>query len=421
MKFTTSSVIALVAGLASAPVAAQYNTPAPSAPPRDYPSAQQPTAPTTPGQAQIKVSSKAAKAIMDLQASVKANDFASVPAKVAAAQAVAQTKDDRYAIAQLQLTAAVAAKDNNAAAAAADSIAASGFLPPSKVADLYDAVGVQLFNAKQFPQAVTLFQKSSSLNPQNAEPLKHLAEALNSQGNRAGGAAALNKALQISAANGQKPEEALYKRALGMAYEAKAPDAVDLGRQWIMAYPSPESWRNGMAVYRNLNNPDPATLIDILRLARATNSLEGTGDFHAYAYEAANEANYGEAKSLVAEGLASGKIKASDPIVQEIQRVLKSKATPTAAELAAAEKGASVPTAFLRVGDRYYGAGNYAKAADLYRQALAKGADKNVANLRLGEALARSGDKAGATAAFNAVGGSLADVAKFWLIYLRQA
>ena len=37
---------------------------------------------------------------------------------------------------------------------------------------------------------------------------------------------------------------------------------------------------------------------------------------------------------------------------------------------------------------RYYGAGNYAKAAEIYRQALAKGADANVANLRLGEALA---------------------------------
>ena len=56
----------------------------------------------------------------------------------------------------------------------------------------------------------------------------------------------------------------------------------------------------------------------------------------------------------------------------------------------------------------------------MYRQALAKGADKNVANLRLGEALARSGDKAGATAAFNAVTGPQAEVAKFWLVYVQR-
>ena len=59
------------------------------------------------------------------------------------------------------------------------------------------------------------------------------------------------------------------------------------------------------------------------------------------------------------------------------------------------------------------------KAAGVYRTALAKpGVDKDVANLHLGMALARSGDKAGATAAFNAVGGSRAEIAKYWLLYL---
>ncbi len=47
------------------------------------------------------------------------------------------------------------------------------------------------------------------------------------------------------------------------------------------------------------------------------------------------------------------------------------------------------------------------------------GVDANVANLHLGMALARSGDKAGATAAFNAVSGPRADIAKYWLLYLQ--
>jgi hypothetical protein len=34
-------------------------------------------------------------------------------------------------------------------------------------------------------------------------------------------------------------------------------------------------------------------------------------------------------------------------------------------------------------------------------------------------ALARGGDKAGATAALNAVGAPLAEVAQFWLLYLQ--
>ena len=37
----------------------------------------------------------------------------------------------------------------------------------------------------------------------------------------------------------------------------------------------------------------------------------------------------------------------------------------------------------------------------------------------LAEALARAGDKAGATAALSAVSGSRSDLAKFWLVYVQ--
>lgn len=419
MKLMTSTAIVLAAVI-SAPAAAQMGYGAPASQPPPQTAAQQGQAPQQAQGPKITISSKAAKAISDLQAAVKANDAANIPAKVAAAQAVAQTKDDRYAIARLQLNAAVAAKNSAAEAQAVDAIAASGFLPGTQVAGLYNAVGVEMYNAKQYDLAAGAFQKAVALNPQDPDTEKLLAEALNSQGKRAEGAAALQKALQLSTASGKKPDEALYKRAVGMAYEAKSPNAVELAREWLAAYPGADSWSNALAVYRNLDSPDPNNLIDILRLQRATNSLGGVGDYHAYAYEAANQNNIGEAKSVIAEGLASGKIKASDPVVQEIQGVLKSKPTPTAADLAAAEKTAREPNAFLRVGDRYYGAGNYAKAAELYKEALAKGVDKNLANLRIGEALARSGDKAGATTAFNAVTGPMADIAKFWLIYVQR-
>jgi predicted TPR repeat methyltransferase len=74
----------------------------------------------------------------------------------------------------------------------------------------------------------------------------------------------------------------------------------------------------------------------------------------------------------------------------------------------------------MRVADAYYGAGNYQKAAELYGRAAAAGADANVANLRQGEALARAGDKAGAAAAFNKVGGTQATIAKYWLLYAQR-
>lgn len=424
MKFLTSTAIVLAAGLAAAPAAAQYNMP--SAPPRQptpqpAPQAAAPAPAEASAQPAIKISKQATKAIIDLQNAVKANDVANIPAKVAAANAVAQTKDDRYAIGKLQLQAAVAANNNAAAAQAVDAISASGFLDAKGLAGLYLGVGAKYYNAKQYAEAASLFQKAVALNPQDGEALNMLSEAYLASGNKAQASATLQKALQMSTAAGQKPEEQLFKNAVAMAYDAQSPSAVDLSRQWVAAYPSSNSWHNSIAIYRNLNHPDADTQFDLLRLARVTDSLQGTGDYHAYAYAASDEANYGEAKSLIAEGIASGKIKASDPVISEIQGVLKGKPTPTAADLAAAEKGAHEPQAFLRVGDRYYAAGNYAKAAELYRAALAKGYNKDLSNLRLGEALARAGDKAGATAAFNAVTGPRADIAKYWLIYVQHS
>jgi hypothetical protein len=70
----------------------------------------------------------------------------------------------------------------------------------------------------------------------------------------------------------------------------------------------------------------------------------------------------------------------------------------------------------------YLGRGDYAKAAAAYRADVAKGGGAaDLANLRLGIALARSGDKAGATAALNAVKGQRASIAQMWLLYVQSA
>ena len=417
MKLITTTAIALVAGIIAAPAAAQYGA---TAPQQSGANAQQQQAPAQSAQPQIKPSSKALKALVDLQTTVNNKDYANVPAKVAAAQAVASTKEDRYLIGQMQLKAAVGANDTASMATAIDAIANSGYGDAATNAKLYTSLGSELYNAKQYPQAAAAFQKAVALNPNDPQAGTLLGEAYFAEGQKAQAAAQFQKAIQSRVAAGQKPDEPLIKRAVAVAYESQSPSAVDLARQWVTAYPNASSWHDAIAIYRNLNHPDAATEFDLLRLARATDALQGTGDYHAYAYQAADQANYGEAKSLIAEGIASGKIKANDPIVQEIQGVLKAKPTPTAADLAAAEKAAREPNAFLRVGDRYYGAGNYAKAAELYREAAQHGADKDVANLRLGEALARSGDKAGATAALNSVTGSHAEIAKYWLTYVNQ-
>lgn len=374
-----------------------------------------------PAQKALKLSSRAQKAIVDLQTAVNKADYASLPAKLAAAQAVASTPDDKYAIGQLQLKAAIAQKDNAGMAAAIDSIAASGFVDSTTSSKLYASLGTTFYNNKQFDQAAAAFQKAATIDPRNAEVYSLLGEAKFAQGQKADAASDFERAVQIAAAGGQKPDETLLKRAVSVAYDARSPLAVELSRELASAYPTPESWRNSIAIFRNYNHPDVEGTLDLLRLMQATGAMTAPGDYALFAESAADQSNFNEAQAVIDAGVAAHVVDPSSAQFRDIVSGLKGKPKATAADLEAAAKMSPSPVNLLHIGDRFYGMGDYSKAADIYRQVLTKpGADKDVANLHLGMALARAGDKAGATTALNAVGGSRADIAKYWLVYVQQ-
>lgn len=416
----TTAAIALVA--VSVPAAAQMGNYGPTAQPQQtVPTPNAPAAQAAAPQKQIHPSKNAQKAIIDLQTAVNKNDVANIPAKLAAAKAVASTPDDRYAIAELQLKAALAAKDNAGMFAAVDAIANSGFVDAATSAKLYKSLGGQFYNAKQYDQAINAFQKAVAVDPRNAEAYTLLGEAKFAQGQKAEAASDFQHAVQLGMTSGQKPDEALLKRAVSVAYEAQSPLAVELGREWATAYPSADSWRNSIAIYRNLNHPDEEGTLDLLRLMQVTGAMTSSHDYALFAEAAADQSNFNEAQAVLDAGMAAHQVDPASAEFRDLISGLKGKPKATAADLQAAAKMATSTVNLLHIGDRYYGMGQYAQAADIYRQVLAKpDADKDVANIHLGMALARSGDKAGATAAFTAVTGPRAEIAKFWLAYLQQ-
>lgn len=424
MMNLATTALGLALGLSAVSASAQYQqgAVAPPQPPRvTNPEPQEKQEPQVQPANGVKPSKKAVKAIIELQTAVNANDAANIPAKVAAAQAVSETKEDRYLIGQLQLKAALAAKDNVSMAAAIDAIAKSGFASTPDVARLYMALGSTYYNAKQLDQAAAAFERGSSLNPNDTDLLVNLGETRFAQGRKEEAITIFQRAIQVRTAAGQKPEEALYKRTLSIAYDAKLPSTAELGRQWVAAYPSAQSWRDAIAVYRNMTKPDVEGTLDLLRLMQATGALSQPADYSLFATAAADQLNYNEAQAVIDAGVAAKHVDVSSPLFRDIVSGLKAKPKATAADLAAATKTAQSGMALLRIGDRYYAMGDYAKAVELYRMAADKpGVDKDVANLHIGMALARSGDKAGATAALNAVSGARAEIAKFWLLYVQR-
>jgi len=408
MRLTTTAIaLALAAtGLAiTAPAVAQEKKPEAAA------AAKQP-----------QISSGARKEIVALQAAVNAKDAATIPAALAAAQAKAKNKDDQFVIAQLQLKAAVDAKDNAATLAGLQAILNSGYLAPAETLPLYMNVGQLNYNAKNYDPAATAFEQVLKLDPNHLEALVMLGETRNGQGRAAEAVGLIEKAIAAKSATGQKAEETWYKRSVALAFNAKLPTVPELSLKWVAAYPSPKTWRDTIRIYQTSSQLDDSGLIDTMRLAQATGALAGENDYFRFANTLVTKGFAGEAKTVLEQGFAAKSIDKAKPTFSQLYSLATTKSQGDRASLDGSAKTAlAAPAArqAMVTAEAYYGYGEYQKAAELFRAALDKqGVDKDVANLRLGMALARAGDKAGATSALSAVGGTQAEIAKLWLTYV---
>ena len=427
MKLTPTTLGLLFASASIAfasPAAAQYGMAPPPKPPpapSTKPAADEP-APTA--EKGPSVSAAARKEIVALQTAVNAKDTATIPTALAAAQAKAKTKDDHYIIAKLQLKAAVDANDTNAMAQGVEAVLASGYAQPSELQTLYLGLGKLHYNAKAYDKAGAALNQVLKLDPNNVDALVVQAETLNATGHPAEGVAMLQKAIGLRVAAGQKPEETWYRRAVKLAFDAKLPATAGLAQAWVAAYPNPKNWRDAIRIYQTNSGLEDAALIDTMRLARATGALQGENDYFRYTNTLVTKGFPGEAKAVLDEGFAAKSIDKGRATFSQIYSLASTRSQGDRSSLAAsatAAKSAADAKKAMVTGEAYYGYGDYAQAADLFRTALTKsGVDKDLANLRLGMALLGAGDKAGATAAFNAAGGAQAPVAKLWLTYLAQ-
>jgi lipopolysaccharide biosynthesis regulator YciM len=386
------------------------------------PAIAQSKAAAAPAPAQPKISKQAMKPIIDLQTAVTANDVANIPARLAAANAAAQTPEDRFFIAQLQTKAALNAKDESAQLAAVQAQLDSGGAGAERATQLRLVLGNTKLKAKDYAGALSALQPIAQLEPANTDAMLLTAEALNGVGRTAEAVPMLQKAISTLKAQGKPAPENIYRRAVALSAAKKLPGTSQLAMEWVQAFPTPTNWRDTIRLYMLDSGLSDTDLIDAFRLQRATGSLNGESDYYRYAATAAMRGLPGEAKAVIDEGTASKAIDKARPTFKEVYAQSSAKVTADRASLPAGERTAlagSSAKAALGTGDAYMGYGDFAKAATLYRAALGKsGVDSSQANLRLGVALAQAGDKAGATTALNAVTGPRAGIAKLWLVWL---
>lgn len=419
---STLSFGLLALSAAAVPASAQYGAGQAPAQARAVPSAQE-AATTAPAPlCQANISKGARKTLVDLQTAVMAKNMAAIPALVASAQALAKTDHDKCFIGQMQIKAAVDSNDMKGAAAALEAQLALGVVPPTTIANLYENLAEIQSDAGAHADAGNSLERSLQIAPNRASATIMLAETRVNQNRVADALALFQKAIATEVAAGRMPIESWYKRPVAVAYGAKNPATHGLLRAWVAAYPSSTSWREAIRVHAMLSGLGNAALLDMSRLARLNRALAGDADYGNYAAAALGRGFPGEAKAVLDEGFAAGAINRNQPTLKATHASATAKAAGDRASLdtlAAAAAAGGTAKSLMTLAEAYHGYGDYAKAAALVRAAQGKpGVDAELANLRLGMALAAAGDKAGAKAALDLATGPQAEVARYWLTYV---
>jgi tetratricopeptide (TPR) repeat protein len=232
----------------------------------------------------------------------------------------------------------------------------------------------------------------------------------------------LVRAVAANQAAGRPIPPEWRQRIAGHAYQARLPQTNAYMRELLAVAPTPGHWHDAIAIYAELSN-SPGVKLDAFRLMRAAGAMNSERDYIEYGTAAGEVRSFGEVKAVFEEGLSRNLITGNAAYARDRLAVATRRITDDR-PLLAGERTAALAgrdgTAALRLGDAYYGYGDYAPAAELYRAALAKGADASLANLRLGAALAAGGNRADAETALRAVTGPRADLAQLWLLWLAQ-
>jgi len=375
-----------------------------------------------------KLSPGVQKALIAAQTAQKAGDNATALTQIRAAEAEAnRTPDDNFYINNIKIGVAQATKDDALLREGLEQALATNLATSEQTISFTRALAGLAIKAKDYQAGEKYYARLAQLQPNDTEVVTDLALIYVRNRRVPEAMTTLKQAIAATQASGKKPDEGLYGTKLKLAYDNKLTSEINpAAEDLVKAYPSGKNWEAAIDTFRFNSKMDEQGELDTYRLQRAAGGLTGQGQYLDYANVAQQRGLPAEAKAVLDEGVAKKVIDTSKPSYLDIRRILPAtKIAADRASLPSLERQANnSPTGRLSraTADGYLSHAEYAKAAALYKQALSKGGENaDLVNTRLGFALAMSGDKAGAEAAFKAVTAPpRATLAQYWLIWSGQ-
>ncbi|HZV18341.1 MAG TPA: hypothetical protein VFF84_06600 [Sphingobium sp.] len=376
----------------------------------------------------------------EIQKLLAASDFAGAKAKLPEAEAKATKPDDHYFLGNFILNIGIGLKDEALQRSGLEKMLSSGVTPATEVGKFELVAGQLALNAKDYAGARDHLAKAAAVNYGGANTEIYLAESYfgeatanvsGSQLTPAGkalvqqGLPHLRKAIEAEQASGKTPDASWYSRGLKMAALTGGASQAEWYKLALPHVGTSENWRIALRSIQDANhNMTRDETLDLLRLMASSKSLGNAYSYNEYAESAWKAGLPGEVKSVIESGRSSGEISQSE--LSELYRLASDAIAKDKASLPSSEKSASAAATgrpAASTANAFLSYGDYAKAIELYRLALQKGGvDANEVNTRLGIALARSGNKAGALEAFGKVNstGVRKEIADMWVLWLNS-
>ena len=282
------------------------------------------------------------------------------------------------------------------------------------------------YNTKDYAKVRTYSQAAINAGYTENDPELLLAESYFAQNDYAGGLKYLGDTIEARKAAGKPVSETWIKRGLSTAYNNKLNDDA---RRWSLMYardyPNQSSWGDAVAIAINTGNYQPAEMLDLLRLARATNTMRTRSQYLEYVDAADARKLPQEVVTVLDAGVAAKLVDNNVQVVKDARKTASDRIAADKSELPALQRDANSASAKLvtvmAAADTMLSYGKFAEAETFYEKAAGMaGANVPMILTRQGIAETQQGKYDEAKATFAKVTGTRQPIANLWSLYATQ-
>ena len=379
------------------------------------------------GVAQAQVRPEVGRPLQQAADLLKNNRAKEALAKVREAEAVPnRTPAENLTIDRMRGAAAARAGDPQTAIKSFEAVLASGRLSGAEQGQMTEQIAYQYAQLKDWPRTREWAAKARAMPGTNGAELDKLLAFVNAQsGDFAAVARDAQAAVEAAEKAGRRPDEAdLLRLADALRRTGNTAGQTAVLEKLITHYPKREYWQIVLGRVQAKPGFSQRLAVDVLRLKRQTKTLDSADEYVELTQLLLQDGQAAEARAVVDEGFGAGLLGKGEQAErqQRLRALATQRATSAAADLASAEQGLADDKSgdtLVRIGMGYSGLGQHDKAVALIQQGIKKGGlrQPQQAQLHLGIALARAGQKDRAAQAFRAVGGTdgAAELARLWL------